>query len=807
MSQPNNIHSIDELPIVESAAGECCFGPGVPVSKVGPFETCLPIWLPAQESNPVVDRIDVHAAFRGRFRVHQGGTVEVRLCGYSWFVAWVDGSFIADGPPRFASGQLEFEALHLPLEGGEHVIAIHLHALGVTTRLVEEAVSPFLAVKILRDGKEVPVEWRCARLGGYQKTGRRLGCVLGWAEWSDTRAIPEGWELPGFDDRGWDHPAVLPAACDMTPSPTGWKAAKLGTLRRPRWTLQSTEGGLLVNMSIVHHDPPMNFITRQLVPADLPPDGRWWRFVLDRIRLGRPEIHLDLPAGALVQLAYAEDLTHGRVSPYLKSGGGDTSCMMDTWIARGGPQTFTPLHPKGGRFIELHILADPGKIRLLGASFCERCYYPEEPEGRFDCGDELLDRIWKVGVQTLQSCAEDAITDNPSRERGQWLGDAVGPGMDILAVAYSDWRPLVRGLRQAAQCAAPDGLIPAIFPGTREFLPSFSIQWVSAILRFHRLSGDSGLLAELYPAAVRNIRALAGDRAPGGLKRNRRYWNFVDWGYTGASTVFHDGMADEEMVDPALSLFYLGALESLEAWASGLGLAEDAMVWRKAALALRGELRLPGDGFIDTVGFHEAVLRLKHGLYHGVGVQNALDSVCRHILSCFPNDADAPRLAGTSVEDARLITPFFLHFALPVLVEYGRMDFVLGQMRTCWGWMLGRGATTWYEVFDPRWSHCHQWSGCPTWILSRYLLGLHNRFDIAARTFDLRVFPGSLTQVSGRIPCPDGVPVDVRWKRAGDTLEFEAESAVPFSLRLAGGEVLPPHLSHRLVAAPATPLT
>ena len=101
--------------------------------------------------------------------------------------------------------------------------------------------------------------------------------------------------------------------------------------------------------------------------------------------------------------------------------------------------------------------------------------YGKQIEGAFSCSDELLNWIWSVGVETLRSCSEDVITDNPSRERGQWLGDVVGAGMDIPAVSYADMRPLKRGLLQAAECVGDDGMIPAIFPGTCLFLPSFPL--------------------------------------------------------------------------------------------------------------------------------------------------------------------------------------------------------------------------------------------------------------------------------------------------------------------------------------------
>ena len=93
------------------------------------------------------------------------------------------------------------------------------------------------------------------------------------------------------------------------------------------------------------------------------------------------------------------------------------------------------------------------------------------------------------------------------------------------------------------------------------------------------------------------------------------------------------------------------------------------------------------------------------------------------------------------------------------------MDFVLDQYRKCWGWILSEGRTTLLEVFDTRWSHCHQWSACPTWQLSRYGLGLHPRFDWGADHFDLAVHsadelrrPGSVAAVRS-IPFPAVVSV------------------------------------------------
>jgi hypothetical protein len=112
------------------------------------------------------------------------------------------------------------------------------------------------------------------------------------------------------------------------------------------------------------------------------------------------------------------------------------------------------------------------------------------------------------------------------------------------------------------------------------------------------------------------------------------------------------------------------------------------------------------------------------------------------------------------------------------------MEFVLEQYRSCWGWMLDQGATTCLEVFDTRWSHCHQWAGCPTWQLSRYVLGLHPAFDRKAFSFDLKLVTGGLREASGKVPLPGGETIEVSWIRTGNQIEYTIASPVRLELKM-----------------------
>ncbi|HEY0828221.1 MAG TPA: hypothetical protein VGE40_09000 [Bacilli bacterium] len=165
---------------------------------------------------------------------------------------------------------------------------------------------------------------------------------------------------------------------------------------------------------------------------------------------------------------------------------------------------------------------------------------------------------------------------------------------------------------------------------------------------------------------------------------------------------------------------------------------------------------VPLDGPISlshqVPGYHATALGLLHGLFDETKQPLAVRFIKNHLLRCFPNDPNAPRLAHPQANQERLITPGFAHFALQALWEAGESQFVLEQYKSCWGWMIEQGATTLLEVFDTRWSHCHAWSGSPTWQMSRYALGLIPAPQLGSNCYKLNFQPGTLTYAKGTIP-------------------------------------------------------
>lgn len=723
---------------------------------------------------PAAESPDSYAAFRGTFELKEAGDVEFRLLGAAWFVAWLDGEYFAEGPARFPVAFPQYQTYRAALKAGRHVLAVQVHHHGAPTRMLENQ-PPFLYAEALTAGRELPLRWKCSPIGGYRAQTQRVNPQLGWIEWCDTRQVPD-WQAPAYNDAPWAAPvAVRRKLGPLTPLSSANPRAITHELK------PAAEGRLVERFGYELDNPAARFFLRDLEAKSDPPQGVWRRYDLGRVRLARPRFVLDLPAAAIVEFAYSEALTRGRVAPWITLSAGN-SCNLDHYVARGGRQEFFPLTPKGGRFLEIHVIAPPDRVRFVSQRAVERCYYGE-PEGAFHCGDALLDRIWSVGVETHRACSEDALIDNPTRERGQWAGDVVTVGMDIAAAAFTDLRMCRRGLVQCAQSARADGLVAGMCPGQDVFLSTYAAQWVTACVHYWELTGQRTLLEELFPAAERNMAAFEAQRTPDGLK-DALGWGFVDWGY-----VRNPGPSDM-----AVNLHYLAAVRDMRRWCEALNRPERAARYAKIdedltgliARYFAGELGASGDGW-QRIGYHRAALGLRLDFFQGARQRAAVAFLKAHILRCFPNDAAAPRLSDPAANNPRLITPYFAHFALPTLIERGETDFVLDQYRSCWGWALQDGRTTWLEVFDTRWSHAHQWAGCPTWQLTRYVLGLHPRQDLGPRHFMVRLLPGSLPHAEGRVPVPGSeATVAVSWNRTPEGVKYRVETPSPIVLLLPG---------------------
>ena len=250
----------------------------------------MTLWHPDPESS----RPDTHVGFRASFSLPQGAEIEVRLLGASWFSAWLDGELLGDGPARFTLPYPEYQPHRVRLKAGPHALAVQVHHFGVPTRLLDNP-PPFLWAAVFAGRQEIPLAWRCILLGGYKRTGRRINAQLGWSEFCDTRQVPL-WQIPGFDDSGWAAPVdVRVTLGPVRPLSTATVLPHVISLK------PLAHGTLTETFGYEDDNPQARFFLRDLKPKKLPAQGVWRRYDLGRVRLARPRLTLDLPAGAVVE--------------------------------------------------------------------------------------------------------------------------------------------------------------------------------------------------------------------------------------------------------------------------------------------------------------------------------------------------------------------------------------------------------------------------------------------------------------------------------------------------------------------------
>lgn len=495
---------------------------------------------------------------------------------------------------------------------------------------------------------------------------------------------------------------------------------------------------------------------------------------------GRPVVEfLRGRHGRTVMLRAGYNLqSDGRVDPG-KTPSQNTD-MAFPYTQKDGPQRYEAAVHLGFRYLEF-----PGVgIEDLGAVGATVIHAEHPAEGSFHSSDATLNRVFTLLRDSALLGVQEQFVDTPTREKGQFLGDAVNISYATMAL-FGERHFTAKALREFAGSArrywdSPDqrGRYNAVYPngdGKRD-IPDFSLMMPEWVEDYHRLSGDDALVQELLPClqdtagyVLRHIPAsgpTAGLVTELGGGAGPYLHGIVDWPAPGRFGYDMDCAARTTVNAQSWSV-----LDAVSRLCGSAGLTPEAARYRKAADGLAGHIntRLRVDGVMVD------------GLYaDGRPSLNASQHATSYPLSLGITPTvhaakDAERIAGMGMRQG----PMTVHRLFRALLSQGRVDAVLDLLtepgRPGWARLLEAGGSFTWEAWEldegSDYSQSHAWSASVIREILEYLLGVRVTAPGASAVV-IQPPVCSLEGAAGSVPTQRGA-VAVSWQRTADGIELE----------------------------------
>jgi alpha-L-rhamnosidase len=184
----------------------------------------------------------------------------------------------------------------------------------------------------------------------------------------------------------------------------------------------------------------------------------------------------------------------------------------------------------GFRFVRLDFPAE-SEVSLVAVRAVS-LMRPLDGLGTFECSDECLNEIWRVGAYTVHLCMQEYVWDGIKRDRLVWIGDLHPEAMVIASVFGA--HPIVPATLDYGRDHAP-------LPGWMNGISSYSLWWLILQRDWYRYSGDLGYLWQQHSyltgllAQIEASLDAEGREHLGGMR-------FLEWPTSGDPTAIDAGL-------------------------------------------------------------------------------------------------------------------------------------------------------------------------------------------------------------------------------------------------------------------------
>ena len=432
------------------------------------------------------------------------------------------------------------------------------------------------------------------------------------------------------------------------------------------------------------------------------------------------------------------------------------------YFANKGRQVYRSVIPRGFRYMLLTIrnLKIPCKIFSMKVDVTT---FPTGNIGLFSSSDYQLNQIWEISKHTVRMCAQDTIIDCPAYEQALWTGDSYNISL-MNYYTFGNYDLVKRCLRLISKSVyrspLPESHVPS---GWQNVLTAWSILWMKACHEYYRYTGDIEYIKEVYPELKLTVQRFQEFINQDGLLEISA-WNMLDWA----------PMDTEHNIVTHQNALLVDALRQTAYLASIIGENDDEVTF----LTLSDELKRAINKYLwdeEEKVFIDSI--------HEDGTRSKIKSVQTNLIAYLTNCVEGKRrdiieqyIVNPPEEFVQIKSPFVLFFYYQALIELGKNDLVLDNIKNVYGYMLENDATTCWEGWeliegDFSRSHCHAWSAAPTHVFGVLFLGvkpLEPGFEKVAISPRLN----GLKWIKGTVPIPQG-KIDIYCKDLGDSIDLQ----------------------------------
>jgi alpha-L-rhamnosidase len=465
----------------------------------------------------------------------------------------------------------------------------------------------------------------------------------------DARLEQPDWNKPGFNDGKW-------ATATLAEPYDGTLSAQIDTPPRVVMTIKPERIQALPGGSYVF-DMGQNMVG----------------WVALKIR-GAP--------GTTVRLRFAEILNPDGTIYTTNLRNADAT---DTYtIGPGGAGVFTPRFTfHGFRYVE--VSGYPGTPSLEDVSGEVVSSLQGEPAASIGTSSELVNHMWKVGIWGQRGNFLSVPTDCPQRdERLGWMADAAvfwrtgSYNFDIAPFTHK-W------MRDVRDAQLPNGAFTNVSPnigvGRVEGAPGWGDAGVIVPWTTWLQYGDRDAIARNWDAMQRWMRFIE-DANPDFLRKHEVGPDFADW-------LAPDQTTSKDLVDTA---YWALITRMMIDMASTTGKEADAKRYSELYENIRS-------------AFQKAYVKDDGTVGNGTQTSYVLALEMKLLPPALETAAVEKLVANIEAHNWHLTTGFLgTPFLLFALSEHGHIDVAYRLLLTptypSWGYMLSKGATTWWERWN-----------------------------------------------------------------------------------------------------------